>query len=165
MHRRRSYMRHPESESTLSMRSVSTASSHTRSYLRSPTPDNGDTQLPEPRSAVVESTYDAAESVHNDFVSRPMMFPQRRPSVSSTSASERILERVSRTASRVADTPVTRSVVHLSPSRPSTPAAARTPIRTASSRPLSRVSLLSASRQLAPSPSQKPSATAGEGHV
>ncbi|KAH9849552.1 hypothetical protein C2E23DRAFT_932911 [Lenzites betulinus] len=131
---RRSYMRHPESESTLSMRSVSTASSHTRSYLRSPTPDNGDSQLPEPRSAVVESTYDAAESVHNDFVSRPMMFPQRRPSVSSTSASERILERVSRTASRVADTPVTR--------------------------PLSRVSLLSASRQLAPSPSQKPSATA-----
>ncbi|KAI0824835.1 hypothetical protein BC628DRAFT_1321256 [Trametes gibbosa] len=157
---RRNYIRRPESESTLSMRSVSTASSHSRTYLRSPIPTNPEVALPEPRSAVVESTYGATESVHSDFASRPMMLSQRRPSISSASASERIIQRVSRTPSRVVETPLPRPVVQSGLNRTPTPVAARTPIRTASSRPLSRVSLLSASRQLAPSPSQKPSTTA-----
>lgn len=156
--RRGTVMRHPDSESTLSIRSVSTVSSH--SHLRSPVPTNSEVQPTGPRSAVVESTYGMTDSVVSELAPRPSLFPQRMRSITPVSVSERMSPRDSRVPSRlVVDTPRTRSTVQ-SISRPATPASARTPIRSTGSRPLSRVSLLS-SKPPAASPSQKPSTTAG----
>ncbi|KAI0634789.1 hypothetical protein C8Q77DRAFT_1156178 [Trametes polyzona] len=162
--KRGSLMRHPDSESTLSIRSVSTESSH--SYLRSPIPvtSTSEARATGPFSAVVESTYGVSES-ELPQAPRPPLFPQRRPSVSSVSVSERMSQQphASRAPSRAVDAPTTRSVVQSSThSRAPTPASARTPIRPLASRPLSRVSVLSASRQPTASPSQKPSTTAVE---
>ncbi|OJT01686.1 Zinc finger protein 2 [Trametes pubescens] len=160
--RRGTLMRHPDSESTLSIRSVSTVSSRSHSRLRSPVPTNAELQPTGPRSAVVESTYGMTDSVVSELAPRPSIFPQRMRSITPVSVSERMSPGDSRVPSRlVVDTPRTRSTVPSTISRSATPTSVRTPIRSTASRPLSRVSLLS-SKQPAPSPSQKPSTTAVE---
>ncbi|KAI0674587.1 hypothetical protein C8Q78DRAFT_605180 [Trametes maxima] len=157
--RRHTFIRHADSESTASLRSVTT--SPTRSYLRSPSPGFPQPQLAPPQALAPEPIMhrdEPTESIFSERLARVRTPSLRTPST--LSRSERGEQQTSRTSSRAMDMPIRRSMAPSLSSRPSTPGPARTPLRTVASRPLSRVSLLSASSNPIPSPSQKPSMTA-----
>ncbi|KAI0646580.1 hypothetical protein C8Q79DRAFT_963419 [Trametes meyenii] len=156
--RRHTFIRHADSESTASLRSVST--SPTGSYLRSPSPAFPQPQLARPPQTLVPELVthrnERTESVIGERFARVRTPSLRTPSA--LSRSEREEQQTSHTSSRAMDMPIRRSMAPSLSSRPSTPGPARTPLRTTASRPLSRVSLLSSNP--IPSLSQKPSMTA-----
>ncbi|KAH9887250.1 hypothetical protein C8Q73DRAFT_812230 [Cubamyces lactineus] len=155
MARQRSVMRHADSESTASLRSVS--SSSTRSYLRVRSPSVEPQLQPAPlRHATIETASTRPASILGQVDAEAT--EQRKSSVASLSA--RASPQISRAPSRLRETPSASSIPLSSISRPLTPSGTRTPIRTTASRPLSRVSVLSASSHAAATSSQKPSMTA-----
>ena len=155
--RQRSVMRHADSESTASLRSVS--SSSTRSYLRVRSPSVEPQLQPAPlRHATIETASTQPASILGQVDAEAL--EQRKSSIASLSA--RVSPQISRAPSRLKETPSASSIPLSSISRPLTPSGTRTPIRTTASRPLSRVSVLSASSHAAATSSQKPSMTAGE---
>ncbi|KAI9062212.1 hypothetical protein FKP32DRAFT_1593784 [Trametes sanguinea] len=164
MVRRRNVMRHADSESTLSLRSVSSSSISSGSgYIRNPALNR-----PAQQTAFVETSVPQAAAV------RPVSIVIQRASRVPTPVQHRIttatpVERMpeqhgSRASSRMMQAPIATPIPTHNRSRSSTPDRVRTPlpVRSSVSRPLSRVSMLSMNSQPAVCLSQKPSMTAVE---
>ncbi|OSD02700.1 hypothetical protein PYCCODRAFT_1389943 [Trametes coccinea BRFM310] len=165
MVRRRNVMRHPDSESTLSLRSVSSSSSMSSGpgYIRNPAFDRAPQQTAFVETSVPQPASLRPSSVVSQRASRAPTPMQHR--ASTATPVERVSEQHgSRASSRMMDVPIATPIPTHSRSRSSTPDRVRTPlpVRSSASRPLSRVSALSMNSQPAVSLSQKPSMTAVE---
>ncbi|CDO71194.1 hypothetical protein BN946_scf184845.g64 [Trametes cinnabarina] len=170
MVRRRNVKRHPESESTMSLRSVS-SSSMSSNWVHNPAFERPPQQSPFIQTTVQQPTGVRPASVLSQRASPRDNTPVPEHSQHGSSMavpSERVYEPEgsSRPSSRMRASPIAAAVPTLttSVSRPSTPGRVRTPLpaRPPVSRPLSRVSVLSMNSQPAGSLSQKPSMTAVE---
>ncbi|KAI0777365.1 hypothetical protein BD413DRAFT_468071 [Trametes elegans] len=158
MVRMSSAFKHPDSESTISLQSVSTAPS--RPPALSPDPPFPQPNFALPHPSATDPVGNRPSSILSQRASDISASLRRRPSVSSFSEHTPHYQQASRTPSRAMETPSARSQVQSTViSRPSTP---RIPIRTNGSRSLSRVSTLSTGRPPAASVSQKPSMTVVE---